>query len=220
MSFYQSGQPLIIPDPVDVGVQSVSAGSNVTVTGTALNPIINAVGTVASIIAGSNISVSGTSNVTINATGGGSSSSNISHFGVKSVVSTEFAENTFVELFQISPDYFSNANSSYLLKTDWYMPSATCSNVSGNVSLFVTYGATNLSTQSFFLLNQSSWANTSNLNYSANLATTFIPNQGTDTLIFYINNHTTGTITGSLEMTISITGLTTSNINANNWPVP
>ena len=41
MSFFQSGQPIVIPDPVDVGVQSVVAGSNVTITGTALNPIVN-----------------------------------------------------------------------------------------------------------------------------------------------------------------------------------
>jgi len=42
MSFYQSQQPIVIPDPVDVGVQSVTAGSNVTITGTATVPIINA----------------------------------------------------------------------------------------------------------------------------------------------------------------------------------
>jgi hypothetical protein len=43
MSFYQSGQPIIIPDPVDVGVQTVVAGSNVTITGTATVPIVNVV---------------------------------------------------------------------------------------------------------------------------------------------------------------------------------
>jgi hypothetical protein len=41
MSFFQSQQPIVIPDPVDVGVQSVTAGSNVTITGTALDPIVN-----------------------------------------------------------------------------------------------------------------------------------------------------------------------------------
>ena len=42
MSVFNSGQPIIIPDPVDVGVQSIVAGSNVTITGTAAIPIINA----------------------------------------------------------------------------------------------------------------------------------------------------------------------------------
>ena len=41
MSFFQSQQPIVIPDPVDVGVQSVEAGTNVTITGTATVPIIN-----------------------------------------------------------------------------------------------------------------------------------------------------------------------------------
>jgi hypothetical protein len=68
MSFFSSGQPIVIPETIVSGVQTVTAGSNVTLTGTATNPIINALGTVASIIAGSNITVSGTSNVTINAT--------------------------------------------------------------------------------------------------------------------------------------------------------
>ena len=50
------------------GVQTITAGSNVSVSGTS-NVTINAVGTVATITAGSNVSVSGTSNVTINAVG-------------------------------------------------------------------------------------------------------------------------------------------------------
>ena len=50
------------------GVQSVSAGSNVSITGTATIPIINAVSPIAALTAGSNISLSGTSNITINAT--------------------------------------------------------------------------------------------------------------------------------------------------------
>jgi len=50
------------------GVQTITAGSNVSVSGTS-NVTINALGTVASIIAGSNVSVSGTSNVTINSVG-------------------------------------------------------------------------------------------------------------------------------------------------------
>jgi hypothetical protein len=57
------------------GVDIITAGSNVSVSGTS-NVTINAVGTVASIIPGSNITVSGTSNVTINSTGAGVSGAN------------------------------------------------------------------------------------------------------------------------------------------------
>jgi hypothetical protein len=42
MSFFSSGQPIVIPEPIVSGVQTVTAGSNVVITGTATNPIINA----------------------------------------------------------------------------------------------------------------------------------------------------------------------------------
>jgi len=43
MSFYQSAQPIVIPDPtvINPSVQSVTAGSNVSITGTAADPIVN-----------------------------------------------------------------------------------------------------------------------------------------------------------------------------------
>ena len=67
MSFYQSAQPIVIPDPtvVNPSVQTVTAGSNVTITGTATNPVVNAAGVVTSITAGSNITVTGTAAVPI-----------------------------------------------------------------------------------------------------------------------------------------------------------
>jgi microcystin-dependent protein len=73
MSFYQSAQPIVIPDPTvaNPGVTSVTAGSNIFMTGTPTQPVVNAYATVASIIAGTNITVSGTSNITINATAEG-----------------------------------------------------------------------------------------------------------------------------------------------------
>ena len=53
------------------GVQSVVAGTNVTITGSPSNPIINSTGSsgVSSIVAGSGISVSGTTTVTVANTG-------------------------------------------------------------------------------------------------------------------------------------------------------
>lgn len=69
-------------NPFPSGVQKVTAGSNVSVTGTITNPVVNATsGGVTALTAGSNISLSGsTGNVTISATssgGGGMGYSNI-----------------------------------------------------------------------------------------------------------------------------------------------
>lgn len=52
------------------GVQSITAGTNISLTGTAQNPIINSTGGVSSITAGTNITIGGTASVPIiNATG-------------------------------------------------------------------------------------------------------------------------------------------------------
>lgn len=60
-------QPIIIPEPSGDTplVETITAGSNVTITGTSTNPIINAAGTVTSISAGSNVVITGTAAVPI-----------------------------------------------------------------------------------------------------------------------------------------------------------
>jgi hypothetical protein len=126
MSFYQSGQPIIIPDPVDVGVQSVVAGSNVTVTGTATVPIINAIGTVASIIAGSNITVSGTSNVTINATV--PAQNVVTYNGTLTAVGSNIAQinnGLAGDFFGINTNAYSIAGDAYLMTVTAQITSAT-----------------------------------------------------------------------------------------------
>jgi hypothetical protein len=51
------------------------------------------------------------------------------------------------------------------------------------------------------------------------MASTFIPYTGSNALEFFIINNTTGDVTPtSVNLTVSITGLTTSNVVANNWP--
>lgn len=67
MSFCQSCQPIIIPEPSGDTplVETVGQGSNVIITGTAANPIVNAVGVVTSIQGGSNVVITGTSAVPI-----------------------------------------------------------------------------------------------------------------------------------------------------------
>jgi hypothetical protein len=83
MSFFSSGQPLVIPEPNAGGVQTITAGSNVVITGTAINPVINATeqaGGVATVTAGSNVTLTGTAtNPIVNVVTGanGSSADNI-----------------------------------------------------------------------------------------------------------------------------------------------
>jgi hypothetical protein len=146
MSFFSSGQPIVIPDPVDVGVQSVAAGSNVTITGTATVPIVNAVGTVASIIAGSNITVSGTSNVTINSfnfnnfvsynVGGGFTAS---PFTITDLSNNDFKLITTVD----SAVSYPQAGAAYQLTFSWVLKNASFASApSGNVYALVLSGPT------------------------------------------------------------------------------
>jgi hypothetical protein len=201
------------------GVASIIPGSNVSVSGTT-NVTINAVGTVAEIIAGTGISVSGTSNVTITASG--TSVDNTSHYGTKQIspVAAIPAGND-AALFTIASTYFPNSNSSYLLAVDFSIVGATVSgsNVSGDLSVFVNYDVTNVCSQGFTLIDQGSWSGLSNLNFRANMASTFIPYTGSNALEFLIINNTTGTVEPlSVDLVVSITSLTTSNVVANGWP--
>jgi hypothetical protein len=153
--------------------------------------------------------------------GSGPSSSNISQYGTRNIAGVELPDDTPVELFQIDSTYFPNSNSSYLLTVDWSLTGGTCSNVSGNVSVQVKYNTLTVCQQGIALINQSTWISTDNLLRTANQATTFIPNDGAQPLTFYMVNNTSGSInTAPLQFNISITGLTTSNVEVNNWPAP
>ena len=153
--------------------------------------------------------------------GSGPSSSNISQYGTRNRTGVELPDDTPVSLFTIDSSYFPNSNSSYLLTVDWSLTGGTCSNVSGNVSVEVKYNTLTLCKQGITLINQSTWLDTDNLLRTANQATRFIPNDGAQPLTFYMVNNTNGSInTAPLQFNISITGLTTSNIQVNNWVPP
>ena len=70
MSSSYNNAYIVAPDQLDVGVETIRAGSNVSLTGTSANPIINAIVPIVALTAGSNITLSGTSNITINAPSG------------------------------------------------------------------------------------------------------------------------------------------------------
>ncbi len=144
METSQYSSYIVAPDPVDVGVKSVTAGSNVTVTGTATNPIINAVGTVASIIAGTNIIVSGTSNVTINSAnfnnfvsynvGGGFTAS---PYTITNLVNGTFSALTSVDHTVSYPQ----VGAAYQLTFSWNVRSATFDTTpAGNIYVVVLNG--------------------------------------------------------------------------------
>jgi hypothetical protein len=212
----------VSPNTPEGGVAEVLAGSNITITGSPSLPVINALAGVTTVTGGSNITITGTAqDPVINAPNAGPSSGNISHFGNKTVPATEVASGGFEEIFTIGSEYFSNSNSSYLLTVDYNIPSATCSNVSGDLGISIDYNEGQITQQAFTLINQSTWSNATNLNRYANMATTFIPNVNVEPLKFYLQNYTNGTITtGEFYLQVSITGLTTSNTNANSWPPP
>ena len=247
MSFYQSSQPLVIPETITAGVQTLTAGSNVSLTGTSVNPIINAVSPIAALTAGSNITLSGTSNITINSaspiealtagsnidiTGtaanpvvnvtGLTSAANINYHGSKTAtLAASVLSNAFVSLFTIADTYFANSNSSYLLSANYHITDATCSNVTGGVGIQVNYANFDTIGLSYmYLTNQSTWSNADNVANQASLAATFIPTVAGSNLSFLFVNNTNGTFSNATIVfnNISITGLTTSNVSANNFP--
>jgi hypothetical protein len=179
----------------DSYVASVTAGSNITLTGTATNPVINAIS--------------------------GSSSDNISRYGAKTIAdSGAVTSNNIATLFTIPNTYFPLSNSSYLLKVNYVITSATtAANLTGGLGVQVNYDGASVGNQFIYLNAQSNWTNTSNVPNEANFCGTFIPTAGAAPLTFVLANNTDGNLTTSaLSFDISITGLTTSNVSANNWP--
>jgi hypothetical protein len=176
-------------------VASVTAGSNVTLTGTATNPVINAIG--------------------------GSSSDSVSRYGAKTIAdSGAVSANNIVTLFTIPNTYFPLSDSSYLLKVNYVITSATtASALTGGLGVQVNYSGASVGNQYIYLNSQSNWTNTSNVPNEAGFCGTFIPSAGSAPLTFVLVNATSGNLTSSaISFDISITGLTTSNVSANNWP--
>jgi len=150
MSFFSSGQPIVIPEPNAGGVQTITAGSNVVITGTAINPIINATeqaGGVATVTAGTNITLTGTlSNPIINAAGGNNFVSyNIgggftaSPYTITNLVNGAFQLITTVDHTVSYP----LSGGAYQLTFSWILKNATFDTTpSGNVYAVVLSGPT------------------------------------------------------------------------------
>ena len=198
MSFFQSCQPIIIPEPSGdtPAVETVSAGSNIDITGTSSNPVVNVVGL--------------------------TSAANINYHGTKTAtLAAPVLSNGFETVFTIADTYFPNSNSSYLLSANYHITDAECSNVTGGVGIQVNYATFDTIGLSYmYLTNQSTWANPSNVANQASLAATFIPNVPGSNLSFLFVNNTDGTFSNATIVfnNISITALTTSNVSANNFP--
>lgn len=198
MSFFNSGQPIIIPEPSGDTplVETVSAGSNIDITGTSSNPVVNVVGL--------------------------TSAANINYHGQKTVsIAAPVLSNGYETVFTIADTYFPNSNSSYLLSANYHITDATCSNVTGGVGIQANYaGFDTIGLSYMYLTNQSTWSNVDNVANQASLAATFIPNVPGSNLSFLFVNNTDGTFSNATIVfnNISITGLTTSNVSANNFP--
>jgi hypothetical protein len=120
MSVFNSGQPIIIPNPVVAGgVQTVTAGSYVTVTGTAANPIISSEG----------------NPCTYNEGGGFTGSP----FAVANLANQDFVTLTAIAH---STSYPENG-AAYLLTFNWSVRSASFNAApSGNLTVVVINGPT------------------------------------------------------------------------------
>lgn len=178
---------IVAPDQLDSAVQTITAGSNITITGTSTNPIINA-------------------------------TQWPSVFGSKTANSGTVGINALVSLFSIANSYFSDSTRRYLLTVNFGLPSGTfASAATGNLTILTDYNSATLMQQPMTFNNITTWSGTSNVNFSGSMSTTFLPTVNAP-LIFYIENNTNVSLTTTnCVFDISITGLTTSNISANNW---
>jgi len=188
MATSQYNSYIVAPDPVDIGVQSIIAGSNIRLTGTATNPIIN-------------------------------STQWPSVFGSKTVNSGVVATNNFTVLFQIANSYFSDQTRRYLLTVNFVLPSGTfAAAATGNLAIGANYNSAYLCQQPMTFNNVTSWSNTGNTNFCGSMTTTFLPTVNQSMNINLINTTSAQLTTANCIFDVSITGLTTSNISANNWP--
>jgi len=150
MSFFSSGQPIVIPEPNAGGVQTITAGSNVVLTGTAINPIINATeqaGGVATVTAGTNITLTGTTtNPIINSDGGNNSVTyNVGGgFTASPYTITNLADQDFITLTAIAHSTsFPITGAAYQLTFTWEIRDATFAAIpAGNLIVVVLNGPT------------------------------------------------------------------------------
>jgi hypothetical protein len=120
------------------GVTSISAGSNITaITGTSSVPIINAIGAVASISAGSGITIGGTANIPIiSATAGTPNATSYTNPNtpVLSIPALQPGDSPNVGF--INPALYNNSNVLYRLSINYEYASATFATTpSGNLTL-------------------------------------------------------------------------------------
>jgi len=119
------------------GVTSISAGSNITsITGTSSVPIINAIGAVASISAGSGITVGGTANVPIiSATAGTPNATSYTNPNLVSIALPVLQPGDVQNVSFVNQALYSNSNLLYRVTINYEYASATFSTTpSGNLT--------------------------------------------------------------------------------------
>ena len=136
----------VSPNTAEGGVAEVLPGSNVFITGSPSQPVINAIGTVASIIPGTNITVSGTSNITINAEGGNNFVSyNVGGgFTASPYTISNLGNGAFTTLTTVDHTVsYPQVGAAYQLTFSWSIRSATFDTVpAGNIYIVVVNGPT------------------------------------------------------------------------------
>jgi hypothetical protein len=174
-------------------VESVGAGSNVVLSGTSTDPVINVPGPfVRSITAGSNITITGTASVPIiNAPGG---EDNPAFYANTQAIgaSTSVPSAGSATLNQVNPAYFVNSNALYRLTVGYQIVLATFASApTGNLNFYLF----NAGNAVMATANHSMTANIVNgsNNIGATLTTVFRPSQSGN-VYFGVANRTTQTV--------------------------
>lgn len=194
MSFFQSQQPLVIPDPVGVDVQTITAGSNVTVSGTS-NVTISATSPIAALTAGSNITLSGTSNITINATAGVSGGntpipSSTPGAPVSNTITNTNQANYYTVAAALFPQPAGGSNAYRFTFNAFFGAGTLTGGTGGNIDVFVGLGSTNQ-----YITGTSLYASptVSPVDNPFSMSALFIPAEN-DNITILVRNNTGGTL--------------------------
>ena len=168
---------IVAPDPVDIGVQSIIAGSNIILTGTATNPIINVIG-------GSG------NNVPIPSSAPGTPVTSNVNTG-QSVIFYNVASNLLPQT--------ASTNNTYRFTFNGQFTAGTTAGSGGNVS--VTASIVQTDTTEFIIGGSTYYASSSLASGSLvtgyySMSSVFIPNPG-DKIVVRVVNFTNGNITGA-----------------------
>lgn len=218
MSSSYNNAYIVAPDQLDVGVETIRAGSNVSLTGTSANPIINAIVPIVALTAGSNITLSGTSNITINSVQGPSANnvpipSSTPGTAVLQTITNTNQANYYTINNALFPQPAGGSNAYRFTFNAFFGAGTLTSGTGGIIDIFVGIGPT---TQ--YLCGASLYASptVSPVDNPFSMSALFIPSAN-DNLTILVRNNTGGTLSG-LSLVPSSKGCGIELVSSNSAP--